>query len=46
MLWSVYADLSRHLTKEERAAVADALDELVPDSGCVGIQRQPHLVPG
>ncbi|MBN9688003.1 MULTISPECIES: hypothetical protein [unclassified Corallococcus] len=39
MNWSVYADLSRPLTEVERRAVADVLDEVVPDSGCVGPQK-------
>jgi hypothetical protein len=38
MLWSVYADLSRALTNEEREAVGTALEVLVPGSGCVGAQ--------
>ncbi|MFP2924773.1 hypothetical protein ACLESO_06065 [Pyxidicoccus sp. 3LG] len=36
MQWSIYADLSRGLSAEERLAIADALDEVVPSSGCVG----------
>ncbi|MHA7628331.1 hypothetical protein [Corallococcus sp. M7] len=39
MNWSVYADLSRSLTEAERGSVAQALDELVPGSGCVGPQK-------
>ncbi|NOK20914.1 hypothetical protein [Corallococcus carmarthensis] len=39
MNWSVYADLSRPLTEAERRSVAAALDELVPDGGCVGQQK-------
>lgn len=39
MNWSVYADLSRSLTEAERQSIADALDEAVPDGGCVGQQR-------
>lgn len=40
MQFSVYADLSRQLTLEERTAVGEALDAIVPDGGCVGPQRR------
>ncbi|WP_147445444.1 hypothetical protein [Corallococcus aberystwythensis] len=40
MNWSVYADLSRPLTEAERRSVADALEEVVPDGGCVGLQKE------
>lgn len=36
MLWSVHADLERPLTSDEQRAVSDALDAIVPGSGCVG----------
>ena len=39
MEYAVYADLPRPLTKQERAAVFEALDETVPGSGCVGLHR-------
>ncbi|MFP2904785.1 hypothetical protein ACLESD_06960 [Pyxidicoccus sp. 3LFB2] len=39
MQWAIYADLSRGLSMEERLAIAEALDKLVPDSGCVGPNR-------
>ncbi|RKG99665.1 hypothetical protein D7X32_25920 [Corallococcus carmarthensis] len=39
MNWSVYADLSRPLTEAERQSVAEVLNEVVPDGGCVGQQR-------
>jgi hypothetical protein len=42
MLYAVYADLPRRLTSAERSAVADALDENVPGSGCVGLQKGPN----
>ena len=37
--WDVYADLERALTSEEQRAVFAAVDDLVPDSGCVGPNR-------
>ena len=40
MRYHVYADLSRCLTDEERSAVAEALDQNVPGSGCVGPQNR------
>lgn len=40
MLWSIYADLERPLTSDEQSAVFAALDEIVPDSGCVGPNRR------
>jgi hypothetical protein len=40
MKWSVYADLARPLTADERHAVFAALEELVPESGCVGPDRR------
>lgn len=42
MKFTVYADLARELTQAERSAVAVALDECVPDSGCVGKQKGGH----
>ena len=39
MNWSIYADLSRPLTEAERGAVFEALDGVVPESGCVGQHR-------
>lgn len=39
MRWGVFADLSRRLGDGERHAVFAAIDELVPDSGCVGPGR-------
>lgn len=39
MNWSIYADLSRELSVEERSALAAALDKVVPSGGCVGPQR-------
>jgi hypothetical protein len=39
MVWSIFADLERGLTDEERGAVFAALDELVPGSGCLGPNR-------
>ena len=38
MHWSIYADLSRGLSAEERSAIAAALNEVVPSGGCVGLQ--------
>jgi hypothetical protein len=40
MKWSVFADLERPLTADERGAVFAALEELVPDGGCVGPDRR------
>lgn len=40
--WRVYVDLARPLTPEERCAVSEALQELVPDGGCVGRQNGPN----
>ena len=40
MRYSVYADLSRTLTKHERSAIVEALDTSVPNSGCVGPQKR------
>jgi hypothetical protein len=42
LIWSIYADLSRPLTHEERAAVGSALDDVVPSGGCVGLQNGPN----
>ncbi len=39
MNWSVYADLKRSLTEMERRRIADVLDEVVADGGCVGLQK-------
>ncbi|MCP3138601.1 hypothetical protein [Pyxidicoccus xibeiensis] len=39
MHWSIYADLSRGLSPEERSAIAAALDAVVPSGGCVGLQN-------
>ena len=41
MTFNVHADMARRLTIEERQAVFAALDELVPDSGCVDGSRNP-----
>jgi hypothetical protein len=41
MKWSIYVDLARPLTVDERSAVFAALQELVPDAGCVGLQNGP-----
>ena len=40
--YSVYADLSRPLSVDERSRVVDALDASVPESGCVGQQNGPN----
>ena len=37
--WSVYADLERHLTPDEQAALFAALDVDVAGSGCLGPNR-------
>jgi hypothetical protein len=42
MLFAVFADLSRQLTRHERSAVVDALEVCVPGSGCVGPQKGPN----
>lgn len=42
MPYAVYADLSRALTRQERATLFEALDSTVPSSGCVGPQKGPH----
>lgn len=42
MNYSVYSDLSRTLTKEERNAVCEALETCVPGGGCVGPQKAPE----
>jgi hypothetical protein len=42
MTYSVYADLCRRLTAEERSTLFEALDALVPGSGCIGPQRLPN----
>jgi hypothetical protein len=39
MWFSVYADLARRLTTDEQSALFEALDRIVPDSGCVGPQK-------
>ncbi len=39
MQWSVYADLERHLTPDEAAAVFAVLDADVAGSGCLGPNR-------
>jgi hypothetical protein len=39
VLWHVFADLDRNLDDEERGTLSAAIDELVPDSGCVGPNR-------
>jgi hypothetical protein len=36
MRWHVYVDLPRRLTVAEQRVVFEALDVLVPESGCVG----------
>lgn len=41
MVFNVYADLSRSLSSQERHLLADALDSIVPGSGCVGGQGGP-----
>ena len=38
--YSVYADLSRRLRKQERLAIFEALETSVPGSGCVGPQKR------
>ncbi|HET8669474.1 MAG TPA: hypothetical protein VFM05_02270 [Candidatus Saccharimonadales bacterium] len=38
--YDVYADLSRQLTNEERRAIFEALETIVPGSGCVGPQKR------
>ena len=40
MRFAVFADLSRPLTEHEQAALFAAVDELIPDSGCVGPNRR------
>jgi argininosuccinate synthase len=40
--YSVYADLPRPLTADERLAVGKSLDANVPGSGCVGPQKGPN----
>jgi hypothetical protein len=42
MLYAVYADLPRPLTKLEQSAVFEALEANVPDSGCVGRDTRPN----
>lgn len=42
MQYAVYADMSRGLTEHERSALFEALDAIVPGSGCVGIQQGPE----
>ncbi len=42
MEYAVYADLSRPLTEQERSTIFAALDAIVPDSGCVGLQKGPN----
>lgn len=39
MPWNVFVDLTRRLSDVERRAVFDAVDAVVPDSGCVGPNR-------
>ena len=41
MIFNVYADLSRRLSMQERIIVSDALDSIVPGSGCLGSQGSP-----
>ncbi len=36
MEYTVYADLPRQLSEQERTGLAEALDSIVPGSGCVG----------
>lgn len=36
MKYEVFADLSRRLSGQERAALFELLDSTIPDSGCVG----------
>lgn len=40
MRWSIFADLSRVLTDEERGDLFAALEGIVPDSGCIGPNRR------
>jgi hypothetical protein len=42
MQYAVFADLSCDLTAQERSAVSEALDSMVPNSGCVGRQKGPN----
>lgn len=42
MCYSIYADLTRQLTRQERATLFEALDSTVPGSGPVGQQKGPH----
>lgn len=37
--YGIYVDLSRLLSNQERSEVFDAVDAVVPGSGCVGVQR-------
>lgn len=37
--WNIYADLARLLADDERSALFAALEQLVPDSGCIGPNR-------
>lgn len=39
MRWCIFADLSRVLSDEERGDVFAAVEEIVPDSGCIGPNR-------
>jgi hypothetical protein len=42
MRYAVFADLPRPLTKQEQSAVFEALEQNVPDSGCVGRDKRPN----
>ncbi len=39
--YAIYVDLSRLLSDQERSEVFEALDVIVPGSGCVGVQHGP-----
>lgn len=39
MVWHAFVDLARRLSDVERRALFDAVDEIVPNSGCVGPNR-------
>lgn len=38
--YAVFAEISRRLTEAERRAIFEALDAHVPDSGCVGHEKE------
>jgi hypothetical protein len=41
MHYSVFVDLSRQLSIEERSSIFEALEANVPGSGCVGVDKGP-----